>query len=365
MSTSYFDNLAGVRGVAAAVVLVSHVVQIHFLRFVGLGTSLHQVSSITSEYAVVVFFILSGYLITHTLEANIDRNGRLRLDLFAAARFARLYPPLLYAIGVSLAVFLAMDIFSLPGRGGPLSLPGDAYAAREILHLRLAEIGGALSLMQGMLEINGPLWSLYMEAKLYALYACALALTTGRRSPLLAAAFLAVAWSGVKYNPGFAGYAAVWLIGALAYYVWNERSGWRNRLLVCAGLIAFIIVAEGLRALKSGNIPWIVARNVLVAAFIAWLLFRLRFRVPAGKRLADCSYSLYATHFPVLLLAQSLLISTGSTSVGAAIAVAIASTATAAGVALVGGGIEAKKSLVRNWLLDMAARLRRVRLGRT
>lgn len=363
MSTSYFDSLAGVRGVAAAVVLVSHVVQIHFLRFIGLGTPLHQVSSFASEYAVVVFFILSGYLITHTLEANIERNGRLRLDVFAAARFARLYPPLLYAIGVSLAVFIAMDIFGLPGRSGPLSLPGDVYAAREIVHLRLPEIGGALAMMQGMLEINGPLWSLYMEAKLYVLYACALALLTGRRSMLLAAVFVAVVWSGVKYNPGFAGYAAVWLTGALAYYVWNERSGWRNRLLLCGGLIAFIIVAEGLRALQRGDIPWIVARDVLAAAVIAWLLFRLRLRVPVGKRLADCSYSLYATHFPVLLLAQSLLISTGSTSVGAAIAVAITSAAAAAGVALIGGGIEAKKSVVQNWLLGMTAHLRRVRVG--
>lgn len=102
MSRFYFDNLAEVRGVAAAVVLFSHVVQLHFLRFVGLNTPLHQFSSITSEYAVVVFFILSGYLITHTLEANIERNGKLRLDIYAAARIVRLYPPFLYAIGVAI-----------------------------------------------------------------------------------------------------------------------------------------------------------------------------------------------------------------------------------------------------------------------
>ena len=89
MSRSYFENLAGIRGVAAAVVLLSHVVQLHFLRFIGLNTPLHQITSITSEYAVVVFFILSGYLITHTLEANIERTGKLRLDVYAAARIAR------------------------------------------------------------------------------------------------------------------------------------------------------------------------------------------------------------------------------------------------------------------------------------
>jgi peptidoglycan/LPS O-acetylase OafA/YrhL len=360
MSACYFYNLA-------AVVLVSHLVQLHFLRFIGLGTPLHQISSFASEYAVVVFFILSGYLITHTLEENIEHNGKLRLDVFAAARFARLYPPLLFAIGVSLVVFFIMDVFGLPGRGRPMSLPGDIYTAREVIHLHLSEIGGALAMMHGMLEINGPLWSLYMEAKLYALFACALALSIGRRSLvqmlMLGAVFVFVAKAGVEYNPGFAGYAAVWLIGALAYYAWNERDDWRNRLLLCGGLIAFIIVAEGWHVLQSGGVPWIVARDVLVAMVIAWLLFRLRIRVPAGKRLADCSYSLYVTHFPVLLLAQSLLLSTGSTSGAAAVITAILSMAAAAAVALIGGGIEAKKSAVRNWLLDMAARLRRVRVG--
>ena len=363
MSASYFSNLAGVRGMAAVIVLVSHVVQLHFLRFIGLGTPLHQIFSLASEYAVVVFFILSGYLIAHTLETNIERNGKLRLGVFAAARIARLYPPLLYAVGVSLVVFLIMDVFGLPGRAGPLSLPGDVYAAREVVHLRASEIGGALTMMQGMLEINGPLWSLYMEAKLYALYACALALATGRRSLVLTAVFLAVAWSGQKFNPGFANYAAMWMTGALAYYVWNERSSRRNRLLLCGGLIAVIFAAESWRALQNGAAPWNLLHEVLVAAVIAWILFRMRLRVPVSKRLADCSYSLYATHFPVLLLAQSLLLSTGSRSVEATVGVAVLSIAVAIFVALIGGNIEAKKSAVQNWLLASAARMRRVWAG--
>jgi hypothetical protein len=64
----------------------------------------------------------------------------------------------------------------------------------------------------------------------------------------------------------------------------------------------------------------------------------------------------------VLLLAQSLLISTGSTSEGAAIGVAIMSTAAAAGVALVGGVIESKKSAVQNVLLAIFERSRCLRV---
>jgi peptidoglycan/LPS O-acetylase OafA/YrhL len=332
------------------------------LRF-GLNTSLHQVSSITSEYAVVVFFILSGYLITHTLEANIERNGKLRLDVYAAARIARLYPPFLYAIGVSLVVFLVMELFGLPGRSGPFSLPGDLYAARDIVHLSLGEVTQALFMLQGMSEINGPLWSLYMEAKLYVLFACALALISSGRGfvpkLMLAAVFYYVAKAGVKLNPGFAGYAVFWLIGALAYYVFNERGGFLDRIFMC---VTLIIAADIWHVVLGGAPPWSVARDMVIAIFISWLLFKLRVRVPGPQRLADCSYSLYATHFPVILLAQSLLISTGSVSVGAAISVAILSTAAAAGVALVGGIIESKKSAVQNALLAIFERLRRLRV---
>lgn len=362
MSRSYFDNLAGIRGLAAAIVLFSHIVQLHFLRFMGLNTPLHQISSITSEYAVVVFFILSGYLITHTLEANIERNGKLRLDIYAAARIARLYPPFLYAIGVSITVFLVMDIFGLPGRRGPLSLPGDFYAARDIVHLSLGEIKQALFMQQGMLEINGPLWSLYIEAKLYVLFALALALISGGgilRNLICVVVFYYVAKAGLELNPGFAAYAATWLIGALAYYVWNERSGRRDRVLMC---VALIVAAEIWVVLKGEVLLWMVAREAMIAVLIAWLLFKLRVRVPAPQRLADCSYSLYATHFPVILLMQSLSISMGCVSVGAAIGVAILSTAAAAGVALIGGAIEAKKSAVHIGLLAMLERLYHLRM---
>jgi peptidoglycan/LPS O-acetylase OafA/YrhL len=358
VSRSCFDNLAGVRGAAAAVVLLAHVVALHFLRF-GLDTWLHQASSIASEYAVVVFFILSGYLITHTLEANIERNGSLRLDIYAAARIARLYPPFLYAIGVSLMVFLVMDVFGLPGRSGPMRLSSDLYAARDIVHLSLDEIKRALFMLQGMLEINGPLWSLYMEAKLYVLFACALALISGGQGAIskliLAVVAYYVAKAGAEMNPGFAGYAAMWLIGALAYYVWNEQGDWRNRVLMCAALI---IAAELWHAVVDGAVLSRIARDVLIAAFISWLLFKRRQRLPVPQRFADCSYSLYATHFPVLLLAQSLLISTGSDSVGAAIGVAVLSTVAAAGVALIGGVIESKKSLVQKWLIAIAQSLK-------
>jgi peptidoglycan/LPS O-acetylase OafA/YrhL len=362
MKGGYFDNLAGVRGMAAIVVLISHVVQVHFLRFTGLETPLHRTSSVISEYAVVVFFILSGYLIAHTLEMNIKRNGRLRLDLYAAARIARLAPPFLYAIGLSLLVFLVMDYYALPGRSAPMRLPGDLYAARDIIHLSFDEIKQALLMRQGMLEVNGPLWSLYIEAKLYVLFAVALAaIDSGRgftSKLLLAVVFYYVGELGVALNPSFAHYAAVWLTGALAYYALQDvLDPKKKKMLFCGSLIAIFVLEETLRI---DALPWDTARDLVIAAVIAWLLFKRRMHVPVAKSLAECSYSLYVTHFPVLLLAQSLLISTGSVSLEAAIVVAVLSSVCAIIVALIGGRIETRKLAIQNGLLALPKLLCRI-----
>lgn len=360
MNRSYFGNLGGIRGMAAVVVLFSHVVQVHFLRFTGLNTPLHQITSIASEYAVIIFFILSGYLIAHTLELNVAGNNT-RLGNYAAARIARLYPPLLYAIVVSVAAFVVMSILGLPGRAVPLRLPGDLYAARDIVNLSQGQVAMAALLLSGMLEINGPLWSLYMEAKLYVLFACIIALCDFGRSLwtklVLSMVFFLVAVAGIKLNPGFAGYSATWCIGALAYYLWNEGENYKSRILVCG---ACIIGSEIWHIYSDGVRTIFVVRDMLIALLIAWLMFKRRIRVPGSKILADCSYSLYITHFPVLLFAQSLLIFTGSTSVGAAMLVAIMSSAASFGVAFIGGAIEAKKTALQNALLALVERLHRL-----
>lgn len=355
-----FDDLAAVRGLAAIVVLLSHVVQVHFLRFTGLNTPLHWISSIASEYAVVVFFILSGYLIAHTLEANIKQNGTLRMGVYVAARIARIYPPFLYSIGVSLTVFFILDVFELPGRSSPLRLPTDLYASRDFVHLSFHEIKKALFMFDGLLEINGPLWSLYIEAKLYVLFACALALVTKRsftQKVLFVMVFYYLANSGLTLNPAFAGYAAVWLTGSIAYYAIED--GGRARLILCGGLIFIITICCLLKRIEIS--PWIIAREILITASITLLLFRVKLSiwVPMSRRLSECSYSLYVTHFPVLLLGQSLLIYTNSTSVIAAGMLAVLSVTAAASVAFVGGIIEANKSMVQNWILTTVRRIKR------
>jgi peptidoglycan/LPS O-acetylase OafA/YrhL len=363
VSIKYFDNLAGVRGMAAAVVLLSHLVQIHFLRFIGLGTSIYYISSTASKYAVLIFFIISGYLIAHSLEENIKRNGKIIFLEYVAARIARIYPTFLYAIGISLLAFLVMDIFSLPGRSGALRLSTDIYAAREFVHLNLKEILQAILMLQGMLEINGPLWSLYIEVKLYVLYACALAMLNDRRIMsmlILGLISYFIILAGTKFNPEFFYFSAFWLMGAVAYYLDESAKEKINyyskpmRLILCVLLFIIVVLVE---ILKTDEKYWMLILDIILAVIFSYGLFKLRISVPNYRRLTDCSYSLYLTHFPVLLLFQSLLIKMGNVSFGLVIGIVFASITLTALVALVGGVIEAKKIILQIWLLKMAKRV--------
>jgi peptidoglycan/LPS O-acetylase OafA/YrhL len=175
-----------------------------------------------------------------------------------------------------------------------------------------------------------------------------------RNKLVLTMVFFLVAAAGVKLNPGFAGYVAIWFIGAFSYYYWNEDCC-RNRALEC-GVI--IICAVLLHIYLDSSPVFSVIRDMLITIFIAWILFKLRLRLPAPQFLTNCSYSLYVTHFPVLLLIQSLLIFTGSTSVSFAIVIAVCSVGAALLIGLIGGAIEARKATVQNAMLWLIKELR-------
>ena len=102
--------------------------------------------------------------------------------------------------------------------------------------------------------------------------------------------------------------------------------------------------------------------DVAIACAISWILFRLKLRLRVGGRLANYSYTLYATHFPILLLFQSILISSGNASLTMAVAFSLLGGVSALGIARIGGKIEGAKEQIQQRLLaswaDVDARVR-------
>jgi peptidoglycan/LPS O-acetylase OafA/YrhL len=89
----YNRALDGLRAVAVGAVIADH-------------AGLHVVGT----YGVVVFFVISGYLITGLLLAEHDSSGSLDIRGFYRRRFARLAPALLLVLGVTVGWVLAIGL---------------------------------------------------------------------------------------------------------------------------------------------------------------------------------------------------------------------------------------------------------------
>lgn len=114
MTKLYFPNLNGVRFLAAFGVIVHHVEQYKYV--LGEPNFWHipffdQVGKI----CVVLFFVLSGFLITYLLLTERDRTGRIDVPAFYVRRALRIWPLYYLLAGLGLFVFPHLEVFYLPG----------------------------------------------------------------------------------------------------------------------------------------------------------------------------------------------------------------------------------------------------------
>ena len=170
---------------------------------------------------VMVFFVLSGYLIACSIMRNISDNPRGTLDIwrFGAARLNRLYPPLVLSQLLVLAIFGL--IYLIGANNAEFFLTGqELYSARQSISFEVYDYIGAwlfLSTMFFALEtpiINGPLWSLAHEFWFYViagLFALGI-----KRAWGLALAFCIVALIAHTRNTYFFYGLLVWSAGGLA-----------------------------------------------------------------------------------------------------------------------------------------------------
>ncbi|WP_119677466.1 acyltransferase family protein [Indioceanicola profundi] len=316
------------RGLAAVAVVLSHVDYrgigghaFEWFRTSGLG---HQ--------AVMVFFVLSGYVIAHSAERT-----RTFYE-YATARIARMYSvvipvilitPLLYLIG------RAIDLGAYAQTPGFYSAPHFVTALHTLFFT--SEFGFDSYRYFG----NIPLWSLSYEVAYYALFGLAFYLRGYVRLIGLAVLSLAIGPKILLLMP-------IWLLGVLLYR-------YRDRLVVSrvvgAALVAASFVLYAVYALihtpvdeagfrfwqaaginPHGTLGWskyfltdyllgiIVALNIIGAQSCLSGGFAWPARIcSVSDWLADRSFSLYVFHVPFLYLCAAMLGAYRATPMGGAI----------------------------------------------
>lgn len=291
---SRYELLDGLRGLAALAVVLHHL---------GVFDGGH--------FAVMVFFVISGYCITASAE-SCRRNG-LGFGQFMARRIRRIYPPYLLAI-----LFFTLTRAFKASMGGP-----------NDLHRPVLDWVQNLTLTQWISDLFHPVawpgdnphlfvaafWSLNYEEQFYLVTAIALALAAAKRMPLISSVLLLAA-IGLAWNwcvPGhliygvFIEYWVHFALGACLYFVLSVFTDRRSRsIFVAAVFLTGLASAARLLPWTSGTLA--DSRSMVELAFLAAVTLSLFFLRPLSSRISHMavwrpiaalgaiSYSLYLIH---------------------------------------------------------------------
>lgn len=253
--------------------------------------------------AVIIFFVLSGYLVGGKLIERV-RAGSFNAARYAIDRATRIYVPYVPALTLSGIVWWAT--------GHGLSLKDLALNIAQLQQVAGPSFAG-----------NDALWSLAYEVWFYVIggaFALACTGSPGARTPALIVGVAGLALF-VKLLPI---YLLCWLIGAIAYAAAEStrpiRYGLFGAALFVGGVIlsqyAFLTVPADYIATVGSDAKATPLRQIaflVMCSGCALLLNTCASSAPRGiwariealgVPLAAGSYTLYLTHYPVLALCE-------------------------------------------------------------
>ena len=289
-----FEIIDGIRGIAALVVVLHHLLVVRF-----------------GAYAVIIFFVISGYCIAAATETARRRGSTFKS--FMARRLHRIYPPYFFAV-----VFYVLTRVAKSAATGynALARPWTDWlqtlTLTQWVSLPFHPVQDA---PQNPKLIVAAFWSLNYEEQFYLVMALALALATGRGLRVawlvLALGAIGLVWN-LTWPDGwitgfFLEYWAEFALGAMLFYVLcvYPSRGARMAFVLSASLLAIYCVYRLMR-LHGERLPLERAYGELaVASTFAVIMFFLR---PLSAWLARhwiwkpfvalgaVSYSLYLVH---------------------------------------------------------------------
>lgn len=299
------------RGFLATYVFFAHLSQILWFPITGDNVWFAEFIGTTANLAVVGFFSISGMLVGLSALKCYD-NKKFNWAEFTASRLSRIYPPLLLVLVVSLA--LIGIYWLLNGQSSAIpSLASDKVRGRTSFSTDGVSILKTIFMLHpGILQINGALWSLYIEFWLYAATTLLfMGLSTGLQWPARIAMFALAASClyPMHYNYSIRAfyYAAIWALGFLhtAYRPSNQlRLGLAALMLIVP---TYLFLSKGIGAFQISKSPHQIFGSIQISFGILFSCFYCQLKPPALFAAASAySYTLYIFHFPAILFIYGL-----------------------------------------------------------
>jgi peptidoglycan/LPS O-acetylase OafA/YrhL len=330
-----------VRSLAALIVVFGHACDLYDL----------PASGRWGHQAIMVFFVLSGYVIAYVADTR-EKN----LQTFLVARLARLWSVLVPA----LVLTVVCDIL---GRQFGHEVRGFASVPTDHVFIR---IGAMLSfLSETWVSIqplsNGAAWSLCIEFWYYVTFGLWTFMRPGwMRTGLASVAALLSGHKGLLLFP-------IWLMGVVLqrasslrrHPAWLDVVLWSISLVLMGWILIGRIYDPAIGAMKAALDPWVfrqlaqaqvfwldwgfgllVAVHLLAVRRVSQWLPLEQIATPA-RWCAGISFAIYLFHFPLLHLTAAFLpANQGWLAIGITLAV----------IAVLGPPAERSKVLWRRWL---------------
>ena len=313
-SKPHYEILDGLRGVAAVLVVLFHVFEVH-------SQGNHAKQFINHGYlAVDFFFLLSGFVLGYAYD---DRWGKMTLKDFFKRRIIRLQPMIIIGSIIGALLFYFQDSPGL-GWGGIHEVSIWKVLLVTAIGFTLIPVGKGLDIRgwNEMHPLNGPAWSLFFEYIANIIYA--LVLRRVSKFTLILLVFIAASitiqyaftnpngdiiggWSiddPTQLRIGFTRLAFPFLAGLLLARIGKFR--YTKNAFLSASIL--LVVFLSMPHLGGDNNIW----NRLFECFCLIILFPFVIWLGAGgkiqgkkssracKFLGDISYPIYITHFPIV-----------------------------------------------------------------
>lgn len=249
------------------------------------------------EYGVVIFFVLSGYLIAHSCTKQQSKNSDTPFLDYLRARGVRIYSTLLAAlvlIAILDVLFISDFTQDFPTNNSWLTFLVNVLHLQEYPFTHFTYFGTGF-----------PLWSLAIEWWLYIAFGFCI-LPGAWRSyffyPLFLIAVGSVAYNSIAGNaPGI---TAAWLAGAAGYWLLH-RHPLSFKLYLSLGLIGFIGFINWEQQITAAY--QVLSMLIVSVVILSTLLILRTYQVDTYllwvricRLLARYSFSLYLLHFSVL-----------------------------------------------------------------
>lgn len=305
----YLSTLQSLRGIAAIVVLLRH----STLSFPSSGSFTDFVESVVfnSHAAVVVFFVLSGFVLSLSLDNR--QMSTASVGGFYIKRLFRILPLLVFVTILSLLYTLS-----------PVSGLAVAGSTHFFMGLLMHRPPHAMTVLLSLVGLNSHYvpqnWTIMVELLVAPAFPFLFFLSRMSRNLLalmLAVAVIAslAAPLGGRWLP--VAYTADFLLGIGGFLIWSRNMPVDHRFLPVAAVAAFIVLITARPVLTACDAPLIdpnnfhdatsglieaLAASVLILALVGHAKVA---RALSGRILVflgDISFSLYLVHFLIIVL---------------------------------------------------------------